>query len=250
MTVEIAPLQHTADEAREHESAFLANLSGAQDHYEWIVERQAWTDLGYDTFADWWEGRIQPVMRALSMRPTREIAAKVVEQVRAEESALPPAQRRTQRELGELVGLHPDTITGRKRHDRSGAEVPPDADLGTPPLAESAQPPRRPPSEATAPQAREPQDEPREDEEANLDAQLDAEMANTAARFRSNFSRAIASADDVWQFDLDRIADLYAATFERDLQPFLDEMTAWCGRVASACKRQRSGLRLISGGDR
>jgi hypothetical protein len=97
--------------AEELEKAFLAGLEDAQAAYEQIVETQAWTDLGFDTFAAWWEERVRPTMRALSMRPTREIAAAVIEQVREEEADLPPAQRRTQRELAEMVGVDQATVS-------------------------------------------------------------------------------------------------------------------------------------------
>lgn len=82
---------------------------------------------------------------------------------------------------------------------------------------------------------------------AALDASLDAAMEGTASRFRRNFSSAIAKADDVWQFDVDRIAEVYAADYDRAIRPFLEEMTAWCERVAQAAKRQRSGLRIVGG---
>lgn len=100
-------------EARRREESFIGNLSGAQDDYEWIVENRAWVALGWDSFADWWVSRIQPIMRALSMRPTREIAAAVIEQVRQEEADLPPAQRRTQRELAAMVGVERSTLANR-----------------------------------------------------------------------------------------------------------------------------------------
>jgi hypothetical protein len=119
-------------EAVRREASFLGNLAGAQDDYEWIVEREAWTDLGHETFADWWQARVQPTMRALSMRPTRALADKVVQRVRADEAELPPAQRRTQQQLADLAGVHPDTISGRKRQDPQQAEVPPTDDLDGP----------------------------------------------------------------------------------------------------------------------
>jgi hypothetical protein len=103
--------------ARQVEEAFLGGLDDAQNAYEEIVRTQAWTTLGYDTFADWWETRVRPAMRALSMRPTREITASVVEQVRQEEAELPPAQRRTQRELAEMVGQ--SESAERQRQSRS-----------------------------------------------------------------------------------------------------------------------------------
>jgi hypothetical protein len=75
-------------------------------------------------------------------------------------------------------------------------------------------------------------------------------MEETAARFRRNFSAALARADDVWQFDVDRIAELYAASFERDLSPWLTEMERWCQRVNESIRRHRSGLRVVQGGVR
>lgn len=103
----------SAQEATRLEEAFLGGLEEAQDAYEQIVAHEAWTALGYDTFADWWTERVTPTMRALSMRPTREIAARVVEQVRREEAALPPAQRRTQQDLADMVGTTRDEVRDR-----------------------------------------------------------------------------------------------------------------------------------------
>lgn len=118
------------DLARSHEEAFLRNLSGAQDHYEWIVEQRAWLDLGHDSFADWWTAKVTPIMVALSMRPTREIAAAVIEQVRTDEADLPAAQRRTQRELAEMVGVDRRTAAGwRPPQDHPDVQPVPGADL-------------------------------------------------------------------------------------------------------------------------
>lgn len=116
-------------EATDLEAAFLAGLEEAQGAYERIVATQAWTALGFDSFAAWWDERVAPTMRALSMKPTREIAAAVIEQVRQEEAALPPTQRRTQRELGEMVGVSGDTVA-RQLGARSPQGAPaPRADL-------------------------------------------------------------------------------------------------------------------------
>lgn len=130
---EVATVQTlTAEQAESLEDAFLGGLDEAQHAYERIVEHEAWTLLGFETFTAWWADRVQPMMRALSMRPTREIAAAVVERVREEEAELPAAQRRTQRELANMVGVHPDTVSGRKRQDPDKAEVPPSPDLDMP----------------------------------------------------------------------------------------------------------------------
>lgn len=121
-------------EAEVRESAFLGALGEAQSHFRWLVDHQGWRLLGWDSFAAWWDGRVRPVMLALDARPTREIAAKVIEMVRAEEADLPAAQRRTQRELGELVGVSGDTAA-RWTGSRSApdADAPP-SDLATPDL--------------------------------------------------------------------------------------------------------------------
>lgn len=138
----------TVDQARSLEQAFLSRLNDAQDAYERIVSAAAWRQLGFDTFAAWWTDRVQPVMRALSMRPTREIASAVVEQVRTEEAALPPAQRRTQRELAEMVGLDRRTAAGWKPpQDRPQVRDVPSDDLAdTSAPSEIAPPVAAPPS--------------------------------------------------------------------------------------------------------
>lgn len=85
-------------------------------------------------------------------------------------------------------------------------------------------------------------------DDARREAELEAAMEGTDTRFRRNFSAALTRSDDVWQFDVDRIAELYAADFEQDLRPWLEEMTRWADRVTQACRRRRTGLRVVSGG--
>lgn len=76
-------------------------------------------------------------------------------------------------------------------------------------------------------------------------AELDAALSGTAVRFRREFSSALARADDVWQFDVERIAEVYAGDFGTSVCPFLQEMTRWCERVTGAIRRNRSGLRIV-----
>jgi hypothetical protein len=101
---------------------------------------------------------------------------------------------------------------------------------------------RRPPSNVYAARAALAGDD------ARRQAELDAEMSGTAVRFRRNFSAALARADDVWQFDIDRIAELYAADFDRDLGPWLTEMEQWCQHVSDVVRR-KSGLRAVQARD-
>ncbi|HEY1394993.1 hypothetical protein [Roseateles sp.] len=105
----------TAVEAKALEEKFLLGIGDAQSAYEQIVEQQAWTPLGFDSLGDWWDARVRPVMTALSMKPTREIAAAVIEQVRTEEAALPATWRRTQAQLAEMVGGGRDMQVIRQR---------------------------------------------------------------------------------------------------------------------------------------
>lgn len=103
----------TEAEARSLEQAFLSGLNEAQETFERIVAAEAWRQLGHESFADWWTDAVQPVMRALSMRPTKEIASSVVDKVRADEADLPPTQRRTQKELADMVGVDRSTLANR-----------------------------------------------------------------------------------------------------------------------------------------
>jgi hypothetical protein len=98
-------------------------------------------------------------------------------------------------------------------------------------------------------QEREPAPEQPPPDYSRLDAELDAEMEGTATRFRSNFSTAMRRATEVWSFDADRIAEVYAANFDMDIErTFLREMRAFCDRVTEAHRvRQRAGLRVITG---
>ena len=125
-------MPYELQEASSKEASFLRKLSGAKDDYDWIIANEAWLKLGFETFTDWYTTRVQPVLLALGARPLPEIAADVIERVRADDEVLPKAQRHTQKELAAIAGVHPDTLSGRKRQDRDEAEVPPLADLDNP----------------------------------------------------------------------------------------------------------------------
>lgn len=119
---------YEGQEASRREASFLTNLTAAQDDFDWIVANEAWAKLGHETFAGWWEARVQPIMRGLSMRPSRELALEAAEIIRGEEAHLPPSQRRRERELAETVGVTRDEL--REREDRStSGGIPPKVDL-------------------------------------------------------------------------------------------------------------------------
>lgn len=227
-----------AAEAARREQSFLGNLANAQDDYEWIVANEAWTGLGHDSFAAWWRVRVVPVMRALSMRPTREIAAAGIEQVRREDVERPPAQRHTQREIGEMFGVTQQAIASR---------FAPDKNLSPADLDETPMPARQDVADAIVADI---DQRVQVEADARRDGELDAALEGTDVRFRRNFSTAMRRAAEIWSFDADRIAEVYAADFAADIErTFIREMTAFCDRVTEAHRRrQRAGLRVISGG--
>lgn len=75
----------------------------------------------------------------------------------------------------------------------------------------------------------------------DLDAQLDSAMTDTAERFRSQFATAMAKADDVMEFDMDRIAEV----IDRDkLARYLRSWRRWCDEIDN---RMKPGLRVVGG---
>ena len=87
------------------------------------------------------------------------------------------------------------------------------------------------------------------EEDSRRDAELNALLAETDIKFRANFSSAMAKADDVWQFNVPRIAEVFAAPSDRArVLSWIREMNAWCDRVSEALTKP-TVLRSI-GGDR
>lgn len=126
------------------------------------------------------------------------------------------------------------------------------APVSTPgrPGGTTAPPAPTPPADATspAPAGGTPTAETDDEADARRDAQLDAELADTAVRFRRNFSAALAAATKLWSFDVDRIAEVYATDWDAAMgRGFIDEMRRWCDRVEAA-RRDRTRLRIVDGG--
>lgn len=130
-------------EAGRRELTLLRHYSAAQEDLQWIVDNNAWTELGFDTFTGWFGERVAPVVRAAGLRPTQEFALYVLENVRADESALPRQQRLLQKELAGLVGVSVSTLR-RLSQDRPQASNDAGADLD-----ESAEPSAEPHLEPT-----------------------------------------------------------------------------------------------------
>jgi hypothetical protein len=114
--------------AKQHEASFLRHITTAKEHYDWIVDNEAWIQLGHATYTDWYLAKVQPILLALGARPTPELAGDIFNRVRDDEAELAPSQRRTQQEMAELTGLSRRTVQ-RLSQDLSGAPLAPGADL-------------------------------------------------------------------------------------------------------------------------
>jgi hypothetical protein len=97
-------------EAGRRERKLLEHYSGAQADLQWIVDNNAWTQLGFDTFTAWYAERVAPEVRRAGLRPTQEFALYVLEQVQADNAILPKQQKLIQREMADLVGVPASTL--------------------------------------------------------------------------------------------------------------------------------------------
>ncbi len=219
--------------AADLEARILAGLADAQEAYEEFVATEGWLERGYDSFGEWWSSTVVPTMRALSMRPTREIAARVDEQLRVDNESLPPAQRYTQRDRAELTGLSRETIQDRDKAERTPT---PDLEDPLPPeIADQIQEriATRQQSEAFA----------------RAESELDAAMEGTTSRFRANFSSAMRKAGEVCSFDAQRVAECYATDYDASIErAFFASLERFIDEVREARRRDTSGLRVVRGG--
>lgn len=240
-------------EAEVRESAFLGALGEAQSHFRWLVDHQGWRLLGWDSFAAWWDGKVQPVMQALDARPTREIAAKVIEMVRAEEADLPPAQRRTQRELGELVGVGEATV-GRIAGSRSSrASNDAGSDLGHVQIVQPAREgspagagteatpevPAAEPATSSSPvagSAPQPSDA--------VTEYLDADPQLQRAKYLHAFMKALTRSDTFMEFEPEKLAELA----DDDLVTTIDNHLIRVRNFTERFHAALPGLRAIDGG--
>lgn len=116
-------MQEQADPAtvaKQHEASFLKHITTAKEHYDWIVDNEAWVQLGHETYTAWFVAKVQPLLAALGARPTPELANDIIDHVREDEADLPAAQRRTQQEVADLAGVNRKTVS-RRYQDRPGA---------------------------------------------------------------------------------------------------------------------------------
>jgi hypothetical protein len=257
----------TAEQARESVEQTKRGLEAAANEIVRQINGRAWISLGYQS---WDEMREAEYSGAAVIVPRAD---------RPQLSARLAAEGLSQKQISETLGVSQATVSGDLRDvinsDNAESEGPatrPDA-LGReqprakPRLPEPTDHPEPssgegrsaglPPAVGAAGESRdgaentaEAADELPADRLAELDDELDAEMEGTVTRFRKNFSAVLARSDDIWQFEPERVAEVYAVEFDHAIRPFLQEMNRWCEQVAAAHRRQSSGLRVVTGGMR
>jgi hypothetical protein len=105
-------------EASRREQSFLKNITGAQDDLEWILTNRAWTQLGFERVAEWWDARVGPTLDGLDLKPSQAMVERVIRTIAADEEELPKVQRRTQREIASIAR------TSQSKVSRSLADAP------------------------------------------------------------------------------------------------------------------------------
>lgn len=98
-------------EAGRREASFLKNITGAQDDLEWILTNRAWTQLGFERVAEWWDARVGPVLDGLDLKPSAAMVERVIRTIVADEAELPKVQRRTQREIASIARTNPTKVS-------------------------------------------------------------------------------------------------------------------------------------------
>lgn len=97
----------------------LDGLDRADGALTRFVEGRGWLARGFDSVAAWWQAKVAPRFRALEMKPTRELAAKVEAAVREDERALPPAQQTSRSQMADMLGETRQASEARERRTRS-----------------------------------------------------------------------------------------------------------------------------------
>lgn len=241
----------TPAEARERADRLRAGIVRYAEMRQDIADAFAcrdWIALGYDHWYAYVEAEFGEQLARLDRGERRE----AVQDLRA--------QGMSTRQIAKATGIDQSTVV---RSLASGdANASPEKVTGSDGRQHPAARPKPKPTETPEPAAvpstaaadsgstsPEPESAKPEQDFADLDRQLDAEMEGTPTRFRRNFSAVLARADDIWQFEPERVAEVYAADFDQAIRPFLDEMTRWCQRVTAA-RGGISGLRVVPGGKR
>jgi hypothetical protein len=271
--------QGRADRIRSGLASIAATYEGISEAVAIAYHERDWGTLGYQSWDAYVEGEFAGHLPKLDRDARRQFVGELREaglSTRAIGSVAGASDATVRRDLaGASIDAPADSnalspaVSGAKdppgtvreeggRPNHASAPVAPPPAVPPAPTIRGADG-RRYPSTRPAPPRAVPDPEPASEQEpltglvidpsdAQRDAELAAEMEETATRYRRNFSAAVARADDVWQFEPGRIAEVYVADFDVALLPFLREMTRWCERVEQANKRMRAGLRVVAGG--
>ena len=210
----------TLDRAREITQAIRDHLKVSWRLIAEAYETRVWEALEYPT----WDAYLAGEFGAAPLRVPREQRSEIVGSLRAHGLST--------RAIAGAMGVSRETV----RRD----VLPTDTDVAVD-RVQSLDGRSRP---ATQPPRAEPQPAPPRAEhhdDADLYRQLDDRLADTAARFRTNFTSAIARADDVWQFDADRVAEVID---HDDLRVYVSSWRRWCDDID---RRLNPGLRVIGG---
>lgn len=172
--------------------------------------------------------------------PSNEAQARELAPLREE----PEKLRATWAEANRATGGKPTAAAVRQAREQIAPRLVPPVRPAPQPL----RPLRVPPTPAPQPEA-EIVDAEIVEEDSRRDAELNALLAETDIKFRATFSSALAKADDVWQFNVPRIAEVFANPSDRQrVLSWIREMNVWCDRVSEALTKT-TVLRSI-GGDR
>lgn len=234
----------TVDEARARADRIRAGFLAVAD---WLADVRGayaardWVALGYDSWHEYLAGEYDNQRVALPVEERREAVAVMT---RAGMST---------RAIAPVLGISDETVRRDRQAAPTATNVAVENDQPAPaPRVQSldgrsrpaAQPRRWPVDPApfvenrVEPQIVAPATDNQPDD-AELFRQLDERMDETAARFRALFSAAMAKADDVMQFDRDRIAEVV----DRDaLAVYVGMWRRWCEDMD---QRTKPGLRAV-----
>lgn len=231
----------TADEARALTDDIRRRVTDLLPLITQAYEQRADRALGYATWADYCASELSGLRVPLADRPAMVAELRQTGMsTRAIGSALGVSEGTVRNDLSTAQNYavgQPERITSLDGRERP-AKMPARQDVADAILADIDQ------AANTLPKP-DPMDDARRDEE------LDDVMTGTAARFRRNYAEAAAKAMDLTTFDPERIAEVFSANFPRDVNDLLNRLDRWVSEVRAAHHdRQRSGLRVISGGAR
>ncbi len=246
---EIAHIELTRDEARSLTDNIIGRVVDLLPLIKQAYDQRADRALGYPTWHDYCTSELKGLRVPLADRPA--MVAELREtgmSTRAIGSALGTSAATVTRDLAAVSSETPQRVTGID--------------------GQSYSPTRPEPTSVAPPATQMPQRQdvadtilsvvdqawgsaPHEISDAQREAELDALMDGTVQRFRRNYAQAARQAGEITAFDPERIAEVFAGNFTRDVNDLLNRLDGWITEVRAAHRaQQRTGLRLVNGGQR